>query len=35
VDMPEKAPRGRAQAMQYAKRRTHRTPRFNPSDGMG
>jgi hypothetical protein len=33
VDMPEQAPRGRAQAMQYAKRRAHRTPRFNPSDG--
>jgi hypothetical protein len=34
VDMPEKAPSGRAQAMQYAKRRAHWTPRFNPSDRM-
>ena len=34
VDMPEEAPGGRAQAMQYAKRGTHWTPRFSPSDGM-
>src|SRR5262245_66683131 len=27
VDVPEEAPRGRAQAMQYAKRRAHWTPR--------
>jgi hypothetical protein len=26
VDMPEEAPGGRAQAMQYAKRRAHWTP---------
>lgn len=35
VDVPEQSPRGRAQAMQDAKRRAHWTPRSKPSDGRG